>query len=54
MLSGQIFLGLHLDQAALRALELEFEFGAVIQISHRSLGGNDEFHGAIVELVDHG
>ena len=52
MLSGEIFLRLHFDQPALGALELECEFRAPIQFGHGAFGGDDEFDGPVVELID--
>jgi len=54
MLSGQIFLGLHLDQPTLRAFEFERELGTPIQFGDRTFGGDDELDRAVVELIDEG
>ena len=52
VLSREVFLRLHLDQAALRALELEGELRATIELLDRHGGGDDQLHGAVVELID--
>jgi hypothetical protein len=52
MFPREVLLRLHLDQAARRALELEFQPAPAVQLAGRGACGDHELHAAVVAFVD--
>ena len=51
MLKREIFMALHFQQSAYRALEFKIQFSIGIQICQRQLGGEHELYVAVIKLI---
>src|SRR6185437_12965383 len=52
--AGEVFLALHLREAARRPLEFERQTLAAIELCRGCSGGDDQLDAAVVELIDEG